>query len=167
MYAVSNAFSWVKFLVFLIANQHWLSQCLHAARLKQSPKPVLAKIYYKLCHPCHWNKPEYINHMNSFTHWGRVTHVCIRKLTMIDSDNGLLPGHCQATIWTDAGILLIGPLGTNFNEILIKIHTFSFKKIHWKMSSGKGRPFCLGLNVLSMPIYPQQNKTEQNHALIL
>ena len=27
-------------------------------------------------------------------------------------------------------ILLIGPLGTNFNEILIEMHTFSFKKMH-------------------------------------
>ena len=44
-------------------------------------------------------------------------------------------------------ILLIGPLGTNFSGMLIEIHTFSFKKIHLKMSSGKWRPFCLGLNV--------------------
>ena len=55
----------------------------------------------------------------------------------------------SAIISTNAGILSIGPLGTNFNEVLIKIHTFSFKKIHWKMSSGKWRPFCLGLNVLT------------------
>ena len=38
--------------------------------------------------------------------------------------------------------------GTNINEILLKIHTFSFKKIHFKMPSGKRRPFCLGLNLL-------------------
>ena len=49
---------------------------------------------------------------------------------------------------TNAGILLIGTLGTNFSEILVEIHTFSFKNIHLKMSSGKWRPFCLGLNVL-------------------
>ena len=54
----------------------------------------------------------------------------------------------EAIIWTNAGILLIGPLETNFSEILIEIHTFSFKKMHLKMSSGKSRPFCLGLNVL-------------------
>ena len=63
--------------------------------------------------------------------------------------NGLSPNRRQAIIWTNAGILLIEPLGTNFNEILIEIHTFSFKKMHLKMSSGKWRPFCLGLNVLS------------------
>ena len=42
-----------------------------------------------------------------------------------------------------------GPLGTNFSEMLIEIHTFSFKKIHLKMSSGKWLPFFLGLNVLT------------------
>ena len=72
------------------------------------------------------------------------------KLTIIGSDNGLSPGRCQAIIWTNAGLLLIGPLGTNFSEMLIEIHTFSFKKIHLKMSSGKWRPFCLGLNVLKV-----------------
>ena len=66
-------------------------------------------------------------------HWGRVTHICISKQTIIGSDNGLSPGWHQAIIWTNAGILLIGPLTTKFNEILIKIHTFSFKKIHLKM----------------------------------
>ena len=62
-------------------------------------------------------------------------------------DNDLSPDRCQAIIWNNAGILLIGPLGTKFNEILILIHTFLFKKIHLKMLSGKWRPFCLGLNV--------------------
>ena len=62
------------------------------------------------------------------THWGRVTHICVSKLTIIGSDNGLSPDRRQAIIWTNAGILLIEPLGTNFSEILIEILTFSFKK---------------------------------------
>ena len=46
------------------------------------------------------------------------------------------------------GILLIRTIGTNSSEILIEIHTFSFKKIHLKMSSGKctailSRPLCV------------------------
>ena len=86
--------------------------------------------------------------LNCLTHWGRVTHICVSKLTIIGSDNGLAPGRRQAIIWTNDGILLIGPLGTNFNEILIVYQTFSFKKMHLKMSSAKWRPFCLGLNVL-------------------
>ena len=86
---------------------------------------------------------------NELTHWGRETHICISKLTIIGSDNGLSPGRHQAIIWTNARILLIGPLGTNFSEILIKIHTFSFKKMRLKMSSAKWRPFCIGLNELN------------------
>ena len=42
------------------------------------------------------------------------------------------------------GILLIGPLGTNFREMLIKIYTFSFKKMHLKILSEKWQPFCRG-----------------------
>ena len=37
---------------------------------------------------------------------------------IIGSDNGLSPGRHQAIIWTNTGILLIRPLGTNFSEIL-------------------------------------------------
>ena len=40
---------------------------------------------------------------------------------IIGSDNGLSPASCQATAWTNAGLLLIGPLGTKFSEIWIKI----------------------------------------------
>ena len=87
-------------------------------------------------------------HTISLTHWGRVTHICVSKLTIIDPDNGVSPGRRQAIIWTNAGILLMGPLGTKLNQILIEIHTFSFKKMHLKMSSAKWRPFCLGPNVL-------------------
>ena len=55
------------------------------------------------------------------THWGRVTQICVTQLITIGSDNGLSPGWRQAINWTSAGILFIGPLETNFNEILIKI----------------------------------------------
>ena len=83
------------------------------------------------------------------THWGRVSHGCVSKLTTVGSDNGLSPGRRQAIIWTNAGVLLMVPLRTKFSEILIEIHTFSFKKMHLKMSSAKWRSFCLGLNVLT------------------
>ena len=84
----------------------------------------------------------------TLTHWGRMTHICVSKLTNIGSDNGLSPDRRQAIISANAGILLIGPLGTNIGEILIEILTFSFKKMRLKVSSTKRRPFCLGLNVL-------------------
>ena len=61
------------------------------------------------------------------THWGRVTHICVGKLNISGADNGLLPGRRQAIFWTNAGILLIGPLGTYLSEMLIEIQTFLLK----------------------------------------
>ena len=81
-------------------------------------------------------------------HWGRVTHVCVGKPTTIGSDNGLSAARRQATIRTNAGVLLIRPLGTNFGEILFRIRMFSFKKMHLKISSAKWRTFCLGHNMI-------------------
>ena len=101
--------------------------------------------YRYICDNKKWVKIKGLH----LTHWGRVTHICVSELTIIGSDNGLSPGRRQAIIWTNDGILLIRPLGTNFSEILIGIQTFSFKKMHLKMSSAKWRPFCLGLNVLT------------------
>ena len=100
--------------------------------------------------------------LNELTHWGRATHICISKLTIIGSDNDLSPGRRQAIIWTNDGILLIGHLGTNFSEILSKIHTFSFKKMQLKTSSAKWRPFYLGLNELKHCCF-----MEWNHPIFL
>ena len=106
-------------------------------------------LQWKVLHSFHWSLAKIAKTGGHFlTHWGRVTHICVGNLTIIGPDNGLSPTQRQAIIWTNAGILLIGPWGTNFSEILIGIHTFSFKKIHLKMSSAKWRPFCLSLNVL-------------------
>ena len=85
----------------------------------------------------------------SLTHWGRVTHICVGKLTIIGSDNGLSPDRRQAIIRINDGILLIGPLGTHFSEILIAILAFSSKKMRLKVSSAKRRSSCFGLNVLT------------------
>ena len=81
----------------------------------------------------------------SLTHRGPVTHICVRKLTIIGSDNGLSPDRRQAVILTNSGIWLIGPLETNCSKILIEIHKFSSKKIHfkiWKMAAIWSRPQC-------------------------
>ena len=79
-----------------------------------------------------------------------MTHICVSELSIIGLDNCLSPGRRQAIIWTSAGTLLIRTLGINFSEIFGEMHTFSFKEMYSKMSSGKRRPFCLGLNVLSV-----------------
>ena len=89
-------------------------------------------------------------HIYLLTQWGRVTHICVSDLTIIGPDNGLSPGRRQAIIRTNAGILLIRPLGTNFSEFLIEILLLSFKKMRLIVSSAKRRPLCLGLNVLML-----------------
>ena len=92
------------------------------------------------------NSPILIDmtHTTTLPHWGPVRHICVCYLTIIGSDNGLSPGRRQAIIWTYAFILLIGPLGKNFNESSVGIHTGIHSVIHFKISSGKWRPFCLG-----------------------
>ena len=89
-----------------------------------------------------------VDQLSMLTHWGRVTHICVSKQSLIGSDNGLSPDRRQAIICTNVGLLLIGPLETNFSEIFIEILIFSFKKLHLKMSSAKWRLFGLGLNEL-------------------
>ena len=91
------------------------------------------------------------------THWGRVTHKCVDNLIIIGSDNGLSPGRRQAIIWTNAGILLIGPLGTNFSEILIEILTFSlknaFESVVCEMAAILSRHQCVKLPVFVTDTY--------------
>ena len=90
--------------------------------------------------------------IDSLSHWGRVMHICVSKLTIIGSDNSLSSSLHQAIIWTNVGILLIRTLGTNFSEIGSEIHAFSFKNMHLKMLSAKWRKFYSSLNALSLHI---------------
>ena len=90
-----------------------------AAKLKSN---LLARGYKDMRLSQKWNIS-----ICCLTHWGRVTHICVSKLAIIGSDNGLSPDRRQAIIWINSGLLLIGPLGTNFSEILIQILTSSFK----------------------------------------
>ena len=94
------------------------------------------------------DEPWYLFSYIHLAHWGRVTHICVSKLTIIDSDNGLSPCRRQAITWTNVGILLTGPPGTNSNEILIESHTFSFKEnpfqiVVWKLAAILSRPQCV------------------------
>ena len=68
-----------------------------------------------------------------------------------------LPSLVQIMAWHLAGTkplsepmlnIVNWTLGNGLSEILIKIYTFSLKKMHLKMSSGKWQPFRLSLNEL-------------------
>ena len=85
-----------------------------------------------------------------------MTHICVEKLTIIGSDNGLSPGWRQVIIWTNAGILLMGPLGTNFSGILIGIQTFSFKKFICKCRLRNG-VYLVSASMISRQWHQQSN----------
>ena len=67
------------------------------------------------------------------TQWGREPH--IRKWTNQHRFRPA-PSHYLCQCWD----ILNWPLGTNFCEISIEIHTFLFKKMHFILSPGKRRP---------------------------
>ena len=85
------------------------------------------------------------------THWGRETYICVNKRGHHWFRYWLVAFRRQAIIWTNAGLLSIGPLRTYFTEILIKIQQISLKKVHLKISYAKWRPSCLGLSLLKVP----------------
>ena len=70
-----------------------------------------------------------------------MTHIFVGNLTIIGSGNGLSTGRRQNIIWTNAGILSFGPLGTNFSEILIEIRIFQWRKCLWKDRQQNGGHF--------------------------
>ena len=78
-------------------------------------------------------------------HWGRVTHICISKLTIIGSDNGLSPGtapsHYLKQCWNIINWTLRNKCQWNFNRnSYIFIQENVFENVIWT--------FCLGLYVL-------------------
>ena len=75
-------------------------------------------------------KGELLVNFSTLIDWGRVTRICVGNLPIIGSDNCLLPGRRHAIIWTDAGILLIGPSKTDFNEI-IHSNSRKFENVPW------------------------------------
>ena len=69
---------------------------------------------------------------------------------IIGPNDHLSPDRRQAIVWTDDGILSIGPLGTNFSKFVIEIHALAFTKMYLKMSSWKWRPSYIGLNMFNL-----------------
>ena len=65
-----------------------------------------------------------------------MTHICINKLIIIVSDNGLSPGLCQAIIWTNDIInwtLRSKPQGNYDGNSYIFILKRAFENAGWKM----------------------------------
>ena len=131
-----------------VALSFWSKSTKHLTYRYINPFPIESQTTNGMHHSNISHKSILIYWIDQLTHWGRVTHVCVSDLTSIGSDNGLSPGRRQAIIRTNAGILLIRPLGRNFSEFLVEIIIFSFKKTRLNVSSAKRRPFCLSLSEL-------------------
>ena len=73
--------------------------------------------------------------MKLFTHsqTSTVTHICQWARSALVQ----VMAWGQAITWTIAALMSIGPLRTNFCEILIKMQNFSFMEMHLKMLSAK------------------------------
>ena len=67
-----------------------------------------------------------------FTYWGQETHKCVKNYAILFQTivcHMICP---KAIIWTSAGSLSTGPLGTKFSEILINVHFFGWQNDIWK-----------------------------------
>ena len=123
-FAKSLRWAWISGQLLIYAHNYHNLQCLLV--------PFMGNPIECVSTPClqalvHW----------WITHWGRMTHICSSKLTIIGSDNGLSPVRRQPIIRTSDDSLLTRPWGIYFNEILFEIQRFSFKKIDMKMSRAK------------------------------
>ena len=101
------------------------------------------------------NKPSLIYHILSHASWGRLTHICVSKLTIIDSDDGLSPGRRQAIIWTSAGILFIWIRNklqwTITRNSYIFMQENAFENVLCQMSAILSRPQCA--TALNLPLF--------------
>ena len=83
------------------------------------------------------------------THWGRVTHICVGKLTIISTDNGLSPERRQAIIWTkvQTSVKLSEPrykFQWNFNrKSIVFIQENALENVVCEMAAILSRPQCV------------------------
>ena len=63
-------------------------------------------------------------------------------------------------------LLPIRPWGTDFGKNIIKIQTFSFTKMHLKISSVKWRPFCSGDEELNFVLLQQRNNSNSSNSTV-
>ena len=87
------------------------------------------------------------------THWGRVTHICVSKLTIIGSDNGFVawpaPSHYLNQCWIIVNWTLRNKLQWNLNRNSnIFIQENAFESVVCETAAILSRPQCVKLNKL-------------------
>ena len=106
------------------------------------------------------------------THWGRVTHICVGKLAIIGSDNGLSPGRRQAIIWTNAWIIVNCTLRNkrpwNFNRNWnIFNQEKAFENVVWKMSAILSRAQCVHCHSMNKLFMVRWLLTRSNTSIVI
>ena len=136
----------------MVANHQWdvvafTSGPFHRKCKAASPGGQGVKIWYftwvRKQHPCPWTKSSKWlgNWRLGLTHWGWVMHICISKLTILDLDNGLSPGRCQASHYLNQGwnivnwILRNKPQWNLNRNSYISIQENVFENIVWKVAA--------------------------------
>ena len=73
---------------------------------------------------------------------GQGWHIFVRiEVIVFSSEDGLSPFGRQFDILINAGLFSIGPIGTNFGDILLGIHNISSKKMYLRKASAKWHHF--------------------------
>ena len=116
--------------------QNYLPDCLHTKRFTVSRRMNTATFIWL-----------------PLTHHSQCRIYASLNWVIIVPGNGLSPFRRQAITCNNTELLLIGSLGTNFSERRIKLQSFSFIKMHLKMSSAKWCPFCPGGDELKVTRY--------------
>ena len=77
--------------------------------------------------------PNINSAISRLTHWSRLTHIYVSKLTIIGSDNGLSPGrlpsHYLNQCWNIVNWTIVNKLQWNLNRKFIYFH---WRKCLWK-----------------------------------
>ena len=95
LYLLVVILRWIR----TISSYPLISFCIHTP--VTGPALNLADEFVMSLHRYDWLFATIFNPLTRIvflSHWGRVTHICVSKLTIIGSDNGLLPGRRQAII---------------------------------------------------------------------
>ena len=100
----------------------------------------LSMVYFSIIISLYWNSYK-SHHLYTGTHFHLVEYM---RQYIGSALVQITAGRRQAIIWTNVGILLIGPLVINFSDISIEINDFSFKKCIWKWRLWNGGHFCPG-----------------------
>ena len=106
---------------------------------------------------------DHIHFYNQFkTHLPSFRVYVSGNWVSIGSGNGLSPVRRQAITRTNADLLSIRTIGTNFSGIKIKIQIFSFMKMHLKTSFAKWRPLYPGGMELNISQFSSFTRTRDH-----